>query len=434
MIFWFWACRGPDLVVIRSERDGPPPVDDLPHVVLILGCTVRKDQTSLHGGPSAVTPNLSRLAAEGTVFDDVVAAAPWTRAASAALLTGRHPLRLGLADVGPGRDDFGLADDAVLLAERLGEVGYATVGLTTNPNLNAVYGFDQGFDGYVQPRSLWRKDNAKVRGDSAIPTLMREVEAVAASGRPVFVQSMWIDAHSPYQASAAAAAQFAEPGLPSVVAEYRVALHRLDDLVGMLLDGLWEAGLDPARTLVVFASDHGEGLNHPAHHGKAHGRSLSPSAVEAVWLMRGPGVPAGRRVSGVASQVDLVPTLIGLLGLRPDDQDGMDLSAAVRGERSATGRPAAFTDTWFQDVDLAAVWTDDWACQRRFSGKRAGTTPDGCFDRRRDPEHTVPMPLGSQSEVIGLWRADAGADATAGKEVVPGEADAEALRALGYAD
>ena len=52
-----------------------------PNLVLVIGCTVRRDQTSVHGG-TAATPFLQQLASEGGRFEDLVTAAPWTRAAS----------------------------------------------------------------------------------------------------------------------------------------------------------------------------------------------------------------------------------------------------------------------------------------------------------------------------------------------------------------
>src|SRR5688572_12750729 len=73
-----------------AER--PPVPQGAPNLVLVVGCTVRKDQTSLHGGPPATTPFLASLATEGVTLDDLVSAAPWTRAASTALLTGHHPV------------------------------------------------------------------------------------------------------------------------------------------------------------------------------------------------------------------------------------------------------------------------------------------------------------------------------------------------------
>jgi arylsulfatase A-like enzyme len=404
-----------------------------PDVVLVIGCTVRRDQTSLYGAPASVTPHLAALAAQGVRFDGVVSSAPWTRPAVASLLTGQHGLRLGLAESAPGPDRRALGRGVETLAERLSAAGWATVGITTNPNAHSRFGFDQGFDAYVQPRGLWSENDAKVGGTAALPYLLREVRDARAGGRPVFVQALWIDAHAPYQASKDAAAAFSEAGLPDEVAAYRVALHRLDDLVGSMLDGLWEAGLDPDETLVVFASDHGEGLSYPRHHGRAHGRTLSPSALDAVWLMRGPGIPAGHRVAGLASSVDLVPTLLGLLGLPTADVDGIDLSGPARGA-PRTGRAHAFADTWFQDVDRAAIWTDTSACQRRFGGRGERSSPDGCFDRRADAAHLVAGPLGAAEGVLRFFRADATSDAGPAVIAADNEGEERALEALGYVE
>ncbi len=423
-------------MVIKGPVMAHPVVSvELPHVVVILGCTVRRDQVGLHGSQAGVTPRLDALGESGVVFDDVLVAAPWTRAASGAIVTGRHPLRLGLADVSVGRDDRGLGHSAFLLSEAMQHAGYRTVGITTNPNLHSDYGFAKGFDSYIQPRGLWRDDNAKVQGKAALPWLFDEVADAAATGRPVYVQSMWVDAHSPYQAKAADRAAFHSPGIPTEIAAYRVALNRLDTVVGKMLDGLQDAGLDADRTVVVFVSDHGEGLSFPPHHGHAHGRYLSPSSTGGVWVMAGPGVPAGRRVGGLASHVDVMPTLLALLGLNVPDTDGVDLSAAVVGRSVISPRRHAFTDTWFLDVNRAAVWSDAWACQRQFGGRAESHFPDACFDRVADPDHSTALPLNELDEVLGWWRVEAEVDVPLdARDVVPDRDQAAALEALGYAD
>ena len=72
---------------LTGERPDARP--DMPNVVLVIGCTVRRDQTSLYADVAGTTPFLEALAAEGVTFEDVIAAAPWTKAASSAILHSR---------------------------------------------------------------------------------------------------------------------------------------------------------------------------------------------------------------------------------------------------------------------------------------------------------------------------------------------------------
>ena len=74
--------RPHDPKLAQPDATPVPLPSTLPNVVVMLGCTVRKDQMSPYGADSFITPRLDALAKSGTLFDDVIAAAPWTRAAS----------------------------------------------------------------------------------------------------------------------------------------------------------------------------------------------------------------------------------------------------------------------------------------------------------------------------------------------------------------
>ncbi len=425
-------------VVTDPVGDRRPPRSALPDVVFVIGCTIRRDQTSIHGGPATTTPTLAAMAAAGAQFDDTVAAAPWTRAASAALVTGHHPLSLGVVEPGPQRNDRVLPDSAVTLAEHLRAHGYATAGFTANPNLNAAYGFHQGFDGYGQLAKLWREDATRLPGEVAVERSLEMLDLLDST-RPRFLQVVLVDAHAPHTGSAAARRAQATDGAPESVVAYRAALRRFDDRLSQLRDGLHERGMESHNTLLVVVSDHGEGLGVPAHHGQSHGRYLAPSAVEALWLVEGPGVAAGHRIGGVASQVDVAPTVLALLGLPPLSAPGRDWSDQVRGTDDATDRQHAFSDTWFKDSNRAAAYGLDQACQVDFAGMGVPGPGDafvsGCFDRRLDPQHARPDRDLEGQDRVRQWRAERIAEsarlAGTATAVATPELDAQ-LEALGY--
>jgi len=410
-----------------------------PNIVLVIGCTIRRDQTSLHGGVKGTTPFLESLAAEGTTFEDVVAAAPWTKAASSAILTGYHPLSIGMIEPKRKRNDRVLSPSSLTMASHLRNAGYRTIGATANPNLNAVFGFHQGFDDYLQLQNLWREDMSKLYGFQVLQ-LLDDTVGDADPAQPVFLQVMFVDAHAPFDVSARAAARFSEPGLPVRVAQYRAALYTLDQVLADLQDQLEDRGFDRSNTLFVVVSDHGEGLEFPAAHGKAHGRYLYPSTLGAVWTLTGPGVPAGHRVGGVASQVDILPTLLGLAGLPGYGGPGLDLSQKVRGRQSQTGRQEAFADTWFININRAAIYRSDVACQRDFGHRTASAERlrfrQGCFQRHTDPLHERPLPNSEVEEALVQWRASREAEYAAVDiiDADPAPEVVDQLEALGYVD
>ena len=410
---------------------------DAPNVVLVIGCTVRRDQTSLYGEVDGTTPFLESLAAAGVAFDDAIAAAPWTKAASSAILTGHHPVSIGMVEPGRKRNDRILGPHVDTLATHFRGAGYRTVGATANPNLNAIFGFNRGFDEYLQLRELWRENMSKLDGRDVVDLLDAALDQ-RDPARPVFVQVMLVDAHAPFEPDPAFVAQFDVPGVPKKVREYRAALRTLDEVVSKLHARLAAKGFDASNTLFVVVSDHGEGLNHPAAHGKAHGRFLFPSSVGAVWTLAGPSIPAGHRIDGVASQIDIAPTLLGLAGVDSYRGPGLDLSSAIREQSPITGREMAYTDTWFATVNRAAVYTSKRACQRDFDEARGmdvrGRFREGCFDRETDPHHQTPFPESAIEDDLVAWRTEREVEYQAFdvQNAEPDEGVVDQLKALGY--
>lgn len=406
-----------------------------PNVVLLLGCTLRRDQIDAYGANLGVTPTLSAMAAAGTRFTDPIAAAAWTRAASAAIVSGRHPLEVGLVAPDSRRNDRPLQDDVVTLAERFQAAGYRTVGATANPNLSAVFGFDQGFEAYVQPRRLWREDATKVGAADVLPKVFESVGQ--ASERPVFLQVMLVDAHSPFPA----ASPEGSPEVPVEVRRYREALRRFDAGLASLMGSLESRGFTDDNTVFAVVSDHGEGLKWPEHHGISHGRYLYSSAVEAVWVMKGAGIPSGHTVSGPVSMTDVGATLLGLANVS-SAVPGLDRSRWVRGETLQPPAVDVVSDSWFRGSNRAALYTRDLVCMRSFLTDRpepeapTGRFVPGCYDRESDPLQLTPLdPLPEAGERVlqrlTAWRAARPVGDAVPSAPVSKDLNAQ-LEALGY--
>lgn len=401
--------------------------DRRPNVVLVIGCTVRRDQLTPYGGPPETTPFLARLAAEGVRFDDAVATASWTREAAAGLLTGEPSARYGLPDPGPGINRRVLPDAATTIAERLRDEGYDTLGVTANPNLVEAYGMAQGFAAYAGTGDHAFDRGERVAGTEVVDAGLQLVDQRRGWG-PFYLQLVLIDTHLPRATTPRERARFADEGSTRMVVDYRATLRRLDDALARLDEGLRARGLDD--TWFVFVADHGEGLRLPAHHGGAHGTRMYRSTLAIPWIVRGPGVRPGV-VQGLASGEDVAPTLLGLLGA-PFAATGRDWSALVRGG-GRTDRTRAFAMSMFGDVDIASVWTPDRVCQRDY-GSLDGPMPDGCFDRAADPDATTPLADAPLAAELDAWRTARLAEGAAYVPVTatPGEDTLEQLRELGY--
>ena len=128
----------------RSERGGTE-TGLRSDVVLIIVDTLRADHLGAWGYERPTSPTLDALAGEGVRFSQFYSTSSWTRPAMASMLTGLYAREVGVYEE---RYDV-LPQDVVTLPERLQSVGYRTLGVTSNPNINAWFGFDQGFDAYL---------------------------------------------------------------------------------------------------------------------------------------------------------------------------------------------------------------------------------------------------------------------------------------------
>jgi arylsulfatase A-like enzyme len=125
-------------------------------------------------------------------------------------------------------------------------------------------------------------------------------------------------------------------------AYYYSLVQLIDREAGRVLDALEKAGIAD-NTLVIFTSDHGELLG---DHGLwMKGPYHYESLINIPLLLRWPaGLPAGRRVPAVVSQLDLVPTILAAVGAdRAQDLDGLNALPLLRGETDAL-RDAALVE------------------------------------------------------------------------------------------
>jgi arylsulfatase A-like enzyme len=446
---WIW--------MRQSQWTRPRPVIDLatiparvtaaapgaPNVVLLIGCSVRADQLTPWDPQLATTPFLARLAADGVQFMGTIAQAPWTKPGVTAIVTGQDPLTTGIPDPSDdGADRRVLTPDNVTLAERFHDAGYTTIGLTGNPNINGLFGFDQGFDVYVDTPTLWRDRQGKVDGADLVDDALDVVDRLRARTDlgPLYLQILFVDAHFPStNVSAADVAAF--EGVGKHTAKYRAMLRKLDGHLERLLGGLEALGMTRANTVFVFVADHGDGLNYPSErHGVGHGNYLYASTVHVPWILAGKDVPAGVHVGGTTAQVDIAPTLIELAQL--DDSyrgPGLSLVPLYKAEdpvaqRVQPGR-SVFADTWFHKSNRAAIYRDDRMCQKNF-GEPHEKFPDACFDQSRDPKLERPFDDPELTEALIAWRAERMAEfearGTSRADLQP-EILRE-LRALGYVD
>src|SRR5215510_12247227 len=147
-----------DVLALRNRRDL--------NVLFILVDTLRADRLHVYGYERETSPNLDALAATGVRFARQVSQSSWTKCSMASLWTGLYPVRtrvLRAYDV--------LSPEARMPAEIFQEAGYRTAGIWRNGWIAPNFGFSQGFEVYLSPRSERSRQARVQRLDSPNITL-----------------------------------------------------------------------------------------------------------------------------------------------------------------------------------------------------------------------------------------------------------------------
>lgn len=424
------------------------------NLVLISLDTLRADRLPSYDYPRDTAPFIeARLARQGVVFEHAFSAASTTGPSHMTAFTARTPSAHGLRD---NIVKSHLSPEILTLAEQLRAAGFATGAVTEDGALAIGSGVERGFESYRE-----------FHPDGELP---HRAETTFGAGRAwidrhpdrrflLFVQTY--QTHTPYRAPDDTPPLSGPP--PTLAGEhaglrlrkdwqpeaYDREIRYVDQAVRGFVEGLDAAGiLDD--TLVVLFSDHGEAfLEHGYLH---HGGGIHEEVLHVPLIIAGPGIAAGRRVSAPVGLVDLLPSLLELLGLPPDPGAmGRSFAGLVRGEDA--------DPSWWE----RPIFSESWAPRRveLVEGKirkverrpptlavRRGTRklirepgPDGdryaYYDLATDPDERVDL-FAAQPEQAADLRAllDGYLAETALPASTPDDdldpAHQAALRALGY--
>jgi len=405
----------------------PAPAPATPNVVLFFMDDMGYGDLSSTGALDYTTPNLDRMAAEGTRFTNFLAAQAVCSASRAALMTGCYPNRLGISGAFGPNSPVGLNPNEETLAELLKAKGYAT-GIFGKWHLGDQQQFlplQQGFDEYygvpyshdmwplhptgTYPPLKWiegneQKQEIKNLDDASQITSTVTEKAVSFIKRhkkaPFFLYVPHPLPHVPLAVSAKFKGKTARGLFGDVVTE-------LDWSVGQIMAELKQQGLDK-NTLVIFISDNGPWLNYGDHAGSTggfrEGKGTSFEGGHRVpCLVRWPGVvPAGRVSNKLLTTMDVLPTVAKICGAQlPKNQiDGVDWVTLLKGDDSVTPRDHFYY--YYRKNSLEAVREGDWKLVfahpgRTYEGFLPGQNgkpgpltethefPVALYDLRRDP-------------------------------------------------
>jgi arylsulfatase A-like enzyme len=316
-----------DPLVVQPTEPAPPRRS----VLLVSIDTLRADRLGAHGFALDSSPHIDRLASEGTLFSAATAPSNWTLPSHASMLTGLYPCVHRLGGMPGIEADLSLPRAILPLAEHLRRAGYATAAFTENAYLKPAV-FHRGFD-------LFRADSTVIewgpRGlvEDTIAHATAWLERHTAEDFFLFVHTYQV--HAPYTPPEAYRRILpwdpsrAGPAPMDDLVAYTQEVRYTDDVVARLVDRLDALGLRD-RTIVVITSDHGEAFGE--HGQRFHGSTVYEEEVHVPFIWRAPGIiAAGRRVADPVSLVDLMPTVLDLLGLRvPLAIQGVNLAPRLR--------------------------------------------------------------------------------------------------------
>jgi arylsulfatase A len=346
--------------LLNAQQSAPP------NIIFILADDLGYGDLGCYGS-KIPTPNLDAMASEGARFTQFYSANPVCSPSRASLLTGRYPTRVGVTCALAPTADFGLPDSETTIAQMLRLQGYSTmcVGkwhlgskpqyLPTNRGFDEFYGLPYSND--MDPLPLMHNtDVIAERADQDHLTQQYTEQAVQFISRSKKGPFFLYFAHTAPHIPLAASERFrGKTGLGL----YSDSVAELDWSVGEVLRALKDNGIDN-NTLVMFSSDNGPWYQGSAGNLRGRKGMTYEGGVREPLIARFPGrIPAGRVVSGVASMMDVLPTVSRLCAApMPDNPvDGVNIWPLLTGDRESVDRDILlYFDDWHVQCARMGKW------------------------------------------------------------------------------
>jgi arylsulfatase A-like enzyme len=393
---------------------------DKPNILLIIADQWRAQAFGFAGDPNVKTAHLDRLERQCVNFTQAVAGMPVCSPTRASLLTGQRPQTHGIF-----LNDVPLSTNAVTIAKELKAAGYDT-GCIGKWHVDGRGGRSafiprerrQGFDYWKVLECTHAYNNSpyyadgpeqlKWEGYDAIAQTRDAQQFIRAHGKPgskpFLLWLAWGPPHNPYEtAPEKYRAMYSpekiqlRPNVPPAMekpargwlAGYYAHCTALDDCMADLLATLKESGLDE-NTIIVFTADHGDMLGSHAQQRKQRPWEESVR-VPMLWRVPAQLGVKPRRVDGTINTEDVMPTLLGLCGMRiPKSVEGHDFSGYLRGGDDPSGGATIIRCTSPFGEYTRNVGGKEYREVRtaRYSFARDLDGPWLLFDNEKDPYQT----------------------------------------------
>jgi arylsulfatase len=328
-------------------------------VLLITIDTLRADHLGTYGFAQNTSPRIDALARDSVVFERAIAASSATNPSHASIMTSRYPREHSIGH----HNGASRLEGTATLATLFRESGFETAAFVGNLLLQRRTGFDRGFETYDDELRSAEVNRGAVLERTAEPTTVRALAWLEEQrSGPFFLWVHYQDPHGPYTAPEGWSGRIRVPGGPdekplpllandqgwggipsyqaqeglNLLSQYRSRygdeVHYADHWIGELIEAL-DDHASGRETVILLTADHGESFGENDRY-LVHFFTTTPENAHVPLILRAPGLPPGRR-PGVASHVDVMPTLLELAGIAPPpDARGLALGPFVR-----EGRP-----------------------------------------------------------------------------------------------
>lgn len=326
-----------------------------PNILLIVMDAVRVDSLSCYGYHKKTTPNIDRLAEQGTLFENAFSASAWTPPAHGSIFTGDYPSRHGVL-----RPNLYLDPSNITLAEILAKNGYRTIAFSS-PHITPARGFDKGFQEFYLPyiyRDVFKniyKDFDLVRQSARnvfygwdklafyiTQKIKGKIKENVKKNNPFFIYVNYKLTHNPYYRDGIfkrikyngldgekikglagllgckynnGEMEISREEMETVKLFYDNGITHLDSILGGLFGFLVKRKI-LENTLIVILADHGDCFGE--HRLMYHTASLYDELIHVPLIMiYSPQIPKSRRIKGLVSLIDVFPTILELAEADP---------------------------------------------------------------------------------------------------------------------
>ena len=435
-----------------------------PNVIIMLADDLGWNDVGFHGG-DIDTPSLDRLAQEGVELNRFYTT-PICSPTRAALMTGRNPMRLGVAyGVIMSWDNVGVHPDEHFMPQTFQAAGYQTaiVGKwhlghaqqTYHPNnrgFEHFYGHLHTEVGFYPPFAVQGGKDFQRNGvsidDEGYETFLLAKEASRYirerdKTKPFFLYMPFLAPHTPLDAPQALQDKYQDIDTdlpparsqqtdytrrisklllrPSARPMYAAVVDGMDQAIGSVLDTLDEEDIAD-NTILLFFSDNGGAAysvggadNAPLRGGKGE---TFEGGIRAVALMRWPAqLQGGEKMTSIMTVMDVFPTLAKAIGIRPQNTfrlDGKNMWPAIsRGEVAARDEYVFFaSETPISGHFNVTIFNDEWKLVQEIDQDQLSTTvTNHLFNISDDPYEyknlasSYPDRVNDLSAKIRDWRA-----------------------------